>query len=333
MTGLFDKIRHSANKATRMAAFEAEKLRRTTTVQATIRTLKSEVERTTQEVGRVTLKLYKDGSITQSELAQICERAVSLQEQVAANEAELEAIRAEVFTDSEVSAQYGRVCPNGHGPLPAQDNFCQVCGAPATEVSPPATTRLACPNCGVAMASGARFCSSCGQTVVLPESTQLQTLQAKDTCESCGAELLPDSIFCAECGHKVAQPEEDAAPVEMSDWLEQPEVEETAETEIETPWPITPVSETETEPLNGVLEIEEAHVQEGDPLIADNLHESEQLTQLEKSEAGDDRLIVDEDTPAGEVDETEPIIDKCPSCDALLLPEAVFCAECGNRLN
>lgn len=323
MTSFFDKLRSGANKATRMAAFEAEKLRRTTAVQATIRTLKSEVERTTQEVGRVALKLYKDGRITQSELIQICERAVSLQKQVAANEAELEAIRAEVLTDSEASAQYGRVCPNGHGPLPAQDNFCQVCGSPAVEVSPPATTGFACPNCGVALASGARFCSSCGQTVVLPESTQPQTPQA-DTCESCGAELLPDSIFCAECGHKVAQSEKKAVPVEISDWPEQPEVEEMAETEIETSWPATPVPETEIGQPDEALE--------NDVIAANVVPEDAEPYQTEQPQTEDDELMADGDTPTAEIDETEALTEKCPSCDALLLPEAVFCAECGQRL-
>lgn len=331
MSGFLDKIRHSANKATRMAAFEAEKLRRTTTVQATIRTLKGEAERTTQEVGRVALKLYKDGSITQSELVQICKRAVSLQEQVAANEAELEAIRAEVFSDLGASAQYGRVCPNGHGPLPAQDNFCQVCGAPAVEVSPPATTGLACPNCGVALASGARFCSSCGQTVVLPEPTQPQTSQA-DTCESCGAELLPDSIFCAECGHKVAQSEEESALAEISEWPEQLERDETAETEIETPWPATPVSETEIDQPDEVLETENDRILESDVIAADVFPEVDEPYQTERPQTEEDELMADEDMLTAEIDETEVVTEKCPSCDALLLPDAVFCAECGHRL-
>jgi DNA-directed RNA polymerase subunit RPC12/RpoP len=324
MSSFFDKIRSGAGKA----AFEADKLRRVTAIQATIRTHKGNFDKVLVEAGQVAFALHQTDQITQPELQKVCERLAAVQKQIREKEQEIERIRAEEYVESQ---EAGRVCPNGHGPLPAQDNFCQVCGASAVEVSPPTTAGLACPNCGVALASGARFCSSCGQTVVLPESTQPQTPQT-DTCESCGAELLPDSIFCAECGHKVAQPEEEFAPAEMSDWPEQLEVDEMTETEIETPWPSIPVSVTETSQMDETLEAEDNQTQERDALVADIFQETDQPTQLEQLQTEDDGLIMGEDTPAGEVDETEAVTDKCPSCDAQLLPEAVFCAECGHRL-
>ena len=324
MSSFFDKIRSGAGKA----AFEADKLRRVTAIQAAIRTHKGNFDKALVEAGQVAFALHQADQITQPELQKVCERLAAIQEQTREKEQEIERIRAEEYVESQ---EAGRVCPNGHGPLPAQDNFCQVCGAPAVEVSPPATTGLACPNCGMALASGARFCSSCGQTVVLPESAQPQTSQA-DTCESCGAELLPDSIFCAECGHKVTQSEEEAAPVEMSEWPEQLERGETAETEIETPWPATPVSETEIDQPDEVLETENDCILESDVIAADVVPEVDEPYQTERPQTEEDELMADEDMLTAEIDETEVVTEKCPSCDALLLPDAVFCAECGHRL-
>jgi uncharacterized OB-fold protein len=324
MSSFFDKLRSGAGKA----AFEADKLRRVTAIQAAIRTHKGNFDKVLVQAGQVAFALHQTDQITQPELQKVCEILVATQKQIREKEQEIERIRAEEYVESQ---EAGRVCPNGHGPLPAPDNFCQVCGAPAVEISPPATTGLACPNCGVALAPGARFCSSCGQTVVLPESTLEHTSQV-DTCVSCGAELLPDSIFCAECGHKATQPEEEAAPAEMSDWPKQADVNETAETEIETPWPATPVPETETDQPDEVLETEDDHILESDVIAVDVVPEVDEPHQTERPQTEEDELMADEDTVTAEINETEAVTAKCPSCDALLLPEAVFCAECGHRL-
>jgi uncharacterized OB-fold protein len=322
MSSFFDKIRSGAGKA----AFEADKLRRVTAIQAAIRTHKGNFDKVLVEAGQVAFALHQTDQITQPELQKVCERLAAIQKQIREKEQEIERIRAEEYVESQ---EAGRVCPNGHGPLPAQDNFCQVCGAPAVEVSPPATTGLACPNCGLALAPGARFCSSCGQTIVLPESTQVQMSQV-DTCVNCGAELLPDSLFCAECGHKVAQVAEDPAPVEAPEWSVPPEMGDTAETGTETSWPSVP--EAETDQPNEMLETEDDHIPETDVVAADVLREVDEPHQTEQLQTEDDGLIADEDTVTAEIDETEDVTAKCPSCDALLLPEAVFCAECGHRL-
>ncbi|MBE2221285.1 MAG: zinc ribbon domain-containing protein [Anaerolineae bacterium] len=210
MDNFFGKFRSGAGKA----AFEADKLRRVTAVQNTVRSLKSNYEKGLYQVGKVAFSLHQDQQISQPALLEICERQAAVLAQITAREKEIEEIRAETFVEdmSFGQAQYGRLCPNGHGAIPPQDNYCQKCGAKAIEVPPP--TGQQCTNCGASLAADARFCASCGQTAPsapLPENA----------CPSCHAPLLADALFCAECGHRVVKAEltpepEVAIPVE--DW-------------------------------------------------------------------------------------------------------------------
>ncbi|MCE7929325.1 MAG: zinc ribbon domain-containing protein [Chloroflexi bacterium CFX7] len=57
------------------------------------------------------------------------------------------------------------------------------------------TDQLNCPNCGAALAQGARFCGSCGNAM------PAQPMAA--ACASCGAPLRPGAGFCAACGASV----------------------------------------------------------------------------------------------------------------------------------
>lgn len=205
MDNFLGRIRSGAGKA----AFEADKLRRVASVQSAINGLKKEVEKAYYQVGQVAYGLYGNGRITQPELKTACDQLAALQAKIAAHEQEIAAIRAEEFvepqtTQSQTSAQYGRVCPNGHGAIPEQDTFCQICGAKAVYVPPPAPAvgTAVCPHCNAPLASDARFCATCGQPVPSPAPV-VKPASAAATCVQCGAALLPDAIFCAECGHRV----------------------------------------------------------------------------------------------------------------------------------
>jgi len=57
---------------------------------------------------------------------------------------------------------------------------------------PPAAT-IACPNCGTANPSGAKFCNNCG--------TKLGNATVK--CPNCGHENAAGSKFCSDCGTKL----------------------------------------------------------------------------------------------------------------------------------
>lgn len=196
MSDFFKRVRSGAGKA----AFEADKTRRIQALQLKIRPLNQETEKLFSQVGRVAFSLYQEDQIGQPDLKAACEELAGVFSQIGAIEQEVEAIRAETFVDASAMPQYGHICPNGHGQIPPQDNFCQTCGARAIDVPPPSD--LTCLNCQAPLQAEARFCANCGQPVPPPAPAP-----TPHRCSNCGEPLLPDAVFCAECGEKVTPPE------------------------------------------------------------------------------------------------------------------------------
>ena len=165
MSSLFNRVRNRAEKAT----FEADKLRRITAVQVNIRSLQAEFEKEVTQVGKVAFSVYQQGQITQPELLAACERIAAIYAQIQARELEIAGIKDEQF----VEGYYDRICPNGHGPIPEEHNFCQECGAAPVEAPPPVSqeeppNQPTCPRCQAPIRPGASFCSTCGQKVDMP---------------------------------------------------------------------------------------------------------------------------------------------------------------------
>ncbi len=307
MDNFLGRIRSGAGKA----AFEADKLRRVNAVQSKIKSLHKEVEKAYYQIGQVAYALYGDGRITQSAMKETCDRLAGLQTQIATHEQEIAAIRAEEFVEPQTSigAQYGRICPNGHGAISSQDNFCQTCGAKAVYVPPPTPAGMnVCPNCSTPLAADARFCASCGQSMPEPAPVPEPANAPANACTACGAALLPGAVFCAECGHRVP-PDEAAAP-------------EATESQTDAPDGETVVSE---EPAVDNDAEETSAVEETDELETDWLDESAPETAV-----GEPPAAENEETSA--IAPTEAEVSACPICDAPLLSDAVFCAECGHQI-
>ena len=215
MSGIINRLRSGAGKA----GLEADKLRRVTTIQMTIRSFRQEIEKGIGQVGQVAFALYQQGQITQPELQElqtVCYSVASLYAQIAAHEKEIESIRSEEYDDPE-QATYGHICPNGHGRLAPETRFCPKCGATAIDVHPP--TMVRCNQCGTSLDANIRFCSNCGTPVTPPaqapfshsptlsESVQGMPSPSLDrTCPNCTATLTEDAIFCIECGYRLTRP-------------------------------------------------------------------------------------------------------------------------------
>jgi uncharacterized OB-fold protein len=326
MDNIFDKFRSGAEKA----AFEADKLRRVTAVQGVLRSLKSDMEREIGQAGQVAFTLHQRQQISQPELLEACERLAAVHAQIQAREREIEAIRAETYEANANQPRYGRLCPNGHGPIPPQDNFCQKCGARAIEVPPPAGRQ--CPNCGVALAADARFCASCGQQLQAPPPPAA-VAPSQENCPACGATLLPDALFCAECGHKVKSAMAVAPPspelpeeVDAFVWLDEPEEMPVAEAVLSSEEAVEPMAaEPEIEPADFAMDLT---VVEAAPTEVEGVGE-----EWSETAVTDPPSATETDTPLFDVASTEQTPATCPACQAALLPEAIFCAECGHRLS
>jgi membrane protease subunit (stomatin/prohibitin family) len=81
-------------------------------------------------------------------------------------------------------------CPNCHTANAEQAKFCSSCG---TSLIPP---KAVCGNCETENPAGARFCSNCGQALG-PQPVH---------CPSCGTEVAPEAKFCPSCGTGISPP-------------------------------------------------------------------------------------------------------------------------------
>ena len=364
MGGIFNRIRSGAGRAT----FEADKQRRILAIQATVRGLRREIEQSVQRVGGVAMGLYHAGRLAEPELQQVCQETAALQAQVAAQEREIESIRQETFVEptygptAGAGAAYGDVCPNGHGALPAGARFCPVCGAQAVYRAPPAAGTF-CPSCGAALVPGASFCPSCGapQQAVAPQAPPPPEASAPlppqppagaRVCSNCGTVLPAEATFCGQCGQPVAAP----TTVE----------EAPAATEIEPAAVLEPIA-TEPEPMateiESKLSMEEAAFEPepkapedeaflgvapsdslnrcsacGTPLVPEAAFcpECGQVVARAEEAVAPPASSMDDESPLQDVVE-EPLavaeatdaVEHCPNCGAALVPEAMFCPDCG----
>jgi len=324
VSSLFRHIRAGAGRA----AFEAEKLRRISAVQSAIKSLKVDVDKAVYQTGYVAQSLYSQGLVDQPDLKQACERLAALQAQVVAREREIESIRAEEYVDPTVlsTPQYGRVCPNGHGPISLPNNFCQTCGARAIEIAPPTPAGAAfCQNCGSSLAAGVRFCATCGQPAPQPEPPARTKVVSPGSCRSCGAVLVPDSLFCSECGQRVFSetPTQPASSVPEEGYEGEEQPSEPAAPEDSPEMALLPPQELQT---GTEAKVEVAADDEERPTESDALSDERQ----EELSAADN----DSETGQSEEDMADEIetIAACPMCHSPLLPDAIFCAECGHRV-
>ncbi|MCD8109577.1 MAG: zinc ribbon domain-containing protein [Clostridiales bacterium] len=195
------------------------------------------------------------------------------------------------------AAHSGKTCPNCGQAVKEDQLFCNMCGQrlDIVEESP----RRVCSGCGAELAEGAMFCTNCGRKT---EAAMAEPEPPKAICPGCGAEMEEGAMFCTNCGRK-AEPE-----------TMKPEFTESNFTE--------PVSESESgvdEPEIIVAEITEQELAEAESdMWKTNITEPENAV----PDAMDPQNMESENSPA-----------VCSSCGAELEPDAVFCFNCGKRVD
>jgi uncharacterized paraquat-inducible protein A len=73
-----------------------------------------------------------------------------------------------------------------------------------TRVVSPAQSMNKCPHCGNDVASGAKFCRSCGERIPEQQPAAQSPISNVMTCPECGASLSSNAKFCSGCGSRVA---------------------------------------------------------------------------------------------------------------------------------
>lgn len=326
MSSFIDKIRSGAGKA----AFEADKLRRINAHQSKIKTLQSELEQALLHLGNVTYTLYENDQVTRPALQDAWQRAKALEEQISAEEQKVEEIRQEEYVEETVVPQYGRTCPNGHGPIPPENNYCQECGAQAVEVQPLSLGDRFCQQCGQPLSSEAKFCANCGTPAPEPEPEPEPRF-----CQECGTRLLPDAVFCSECGTPVEMESDESAEPTSTD-TEPPlasDIEEPTSIETRMGSDQAVFDSTDEPPEEAAetavpeSETEETELSLPDALDAPVIETAEELSLSLEQTSGEDSA---EDSTIPVTEEASTADEGCPVCGNERLPEAVFCAECGH---
>jgi hypothetical protein len=114
------------------AGFEVDRLLRANRVRSQINSLRSQMDEEMRLIGHRVFELYRQGEITHPELRERCERIQRHQDEMAAQERELDAINQEVpadFAEEGISPQAAPVaCPNCGAKPPAEAVYCHQCG-------------------------------------------------------------------------------------------------------------------------------------------------------------------------------------------------------------
>jgi RNA polymerase subunit RPABC4/transcription elongation factor Spt4 len=330
MPGFVGSMRQKADQA----ALEADKLIRVRREQAAIDQLRRDVSTQMDALGLAALAAYRAGEIAHPRLVGVCQQIDALNEQIGQREARIEQIRAERLGTPPTAGQLA--CPNCKQPVAATATFCPSCGAKIPK-APPA--EVACSFCGSPVPAAAQFCPNCGQR----KAAEPKTIR----CANCGVELPAIAVFCPECGAQVKA----AAPAFAPPPAPAPAL--TADVEAPPAADVTPLApapfisaplrpDTPTPPL-GVPIVPRAVAPVPEPVElapelavpvpepAESAPEPVAPAPEPVESAPEPSAAVQAAAP--ELPETAPeaLTKRCPSCQAELPLEAIFCPDCGAR--
>jgi hypothetical protein len=146
MQDMFENAKRVASNAVERAAWEADKVRRTSARQREIDLLKRERTAVVEQLAGVLLDLDRRGELTQGSLQTIAARLRALDGDINHGEADVTAIRNEAFVPGTISISVQRKDdPNALAPS-----------------DPNSGSHMACPSCGRSVRRSAAFCSACG---------------------------------------------------------------------------------------------------------------------------------------------------------------------------
>ncbi len=137
MQDFLDSAKRAAGTAFERAAWEADKMRRSTARQHDVELLQRERAALLEQLSSVVLDLEQRGQITQPPLRALAERMRVLTNDLNAAAAEIDAIRTETFAPGTISVAVQRrgagndttPCPTCHQPVRTGATFCSNCGA------------------------------------------------------------------------------------------------------------------------------------------------------------------------------------------------------------
>lgn len=136
-----DRITKGVTKAAEQAKFEADKLVRVNKLNSELNALTRDLENAKAGIGAKVIELCAAGQIALPEIDDLIAQVKTLEAQIAAKKAELEAARSAKFGETTFEPE----------------------ATPSTPVTSEEAAPKFCPGCGAKLETGAKFCPSCGQ--------------------------------------------------------------------------------------------------------------------------------------------------------------------------
>ncbi|TLZ65139.1 MAG: hypothetical protein E6K16_03395 [Methanobacteriota archaeon] len=202
-----------------------------------------------------------------------------------------------------------RACPACGETIPAEAVVCPACQTTIlSEAGGPEPTMVLCQNCGATVLEGLDVCDTCGEPMRGIAGARPGPREKGPVCPSCGAVLEPDATVCEMCGRELGSPAEAPSTAPAAPDSEMQAIDRLLE---EGP------DETEVaaglDALANEVEAEEAVLELEGPLVCDTC--GEPMRGIAGARPG----------PR----EKGPV---CPSCGAVLEPDATVCEMCGREL-
>ncbi len=174
---------------------------------AAIRTLDVQRKETLEKLGEFYYDAYQQyGGELSDQAADLVAQIQNIDAQKKQLQGQMQKIRGTVY------------CPNCNTEIPANSQFCNVCGAKIERPQVQENIGIAmpgnvCAKCGAPLEADQMFCTNCGAKVEQEPVAQEdpapayeeepKAAESANVCPNCGRELKPDQKFCTGCGTQV----------------------------------------------------------------------------------------------------------------------------------
>lgn len=153
MSDFIETAKQKIGKGINRVSWEADKLRRANAKQGELNTLKQDRDQVILDFSNTVLTMYRQGSITDPQLRQYCERILDIEQSMTTKAAELEQIRSEMYPGA----------PDARANMGGSANSASA--SSSVNQSPGAgrgTGMTPCPTCGEPVRTRALYCNKCG---------------------------------------------------------------------------------------------------------------------------------------------------------------------------
>jgi hypothetical protein len=158
MSDFMESARNFVNAAVSRTGWEAQKQMRLRSKQSEIEKLLEQRRQLIDELGRVAMTLYTQGTLTDAQLTRLCASIYELDHDLQGREKQLQDIKGEVYP----ADQMGPAPTVNYAPPPPPPSPSTPPPGPGTRPQPQAGQLEHCPQCGSPVRSKSLYCRSCG---------------------------------------------------------------------------------------------------------------------------------------------------------------------------